>query len=140
MIRFLLVFVILLVFPALEIWLLIKLSDRFGWYVLLYLLLAVFAGVNLIVSERGQFPLRMASAIMRGGSPFHAFWQSGRTLLAGTLLIFPGVISDVMALLLILWGWLASPRTPVPPPADDGVIEGEFRRELDAALPPDRKP
>lgn len=139
MIRFLFIFIILLVFPVLEISLLIKLSDRFGWYVLLYLLLAVFAGVNLIVSERGQFPLRMASAIMRGGSPLQALWHSGRTLLAGILLIFPGVISDVMALLLLLWGWLATPRIPAPS-VDDGAIEGEFRRELDAALPPDRKP
>lgn len=140
MVRFLFVFLILLVFPALEIWLLIQLSDRFGWYVLLYLLLAVFAGVNLIVSERGQFPLRMASALLQGGSPFQAFWQSGRVLLAGILLIFPGVISDVMAVLLLLWGWLATPRTPAAPPAEEGVIEGEFRRELDAALPPERKP
>ncbi len=118
----------------------IQLSGRFGWYVLLYLLLAVFAGVNLIVSERGQFPLRMASAMLHGGSPFQAFWQTGRVLLAGILLIFPGVISDVMALLLLLWGWLATPRAPAAAPVEDGVIEGEFRRELDAALPPERKP
>lgn len=140
MVRFLFIFLILLVFPALEIWLLIQLSGRFGWYVLLYLLLAVFAGVNLIVSERGQFPLRMASAMLHGGSPFQAFWQTGRVLLAGILLIFPGVISDVMALLLLLWGWLATPRAPAAAPVEDGVIEGEFRRELDAALPPERKP
>lgn len=139
MIRFIFILSILLAFPAVEIWLLIELADVLGWFLLLYLLAAAFAGVSLVVSERGQFPLRMASSLLNGGSPLQALWQSGRTLLAGVLLILPGMISDVLALLLLLWGAWRAPR-PVAGPADDGVIEGEFRRELDAVLPRERKP
>jgi hypothetical protein len=48
-------------------------------------------------------------------------------------LIFPGAISDVIALVLLLW---AGFRPPPPPPrprgpgsaANDDVIEGDFRR------------
>ena len=65
-----------------------------------------------------------------------AIIDSFRTVLAGLLLIFPGVISDVMALFLLLLP-LREPayqRAPRATPngtriRSDGVIEGEFRRE-----------
>jgi len=45
-------------------------------------------------------------------------------MLAGLLLIFPGVISDLFALILLIW-----PRGQVKPAQQSDVIEGEFRRE-----------
>ncbi len=64
---------------------------------------------------------------MRGGDIIGSLLDSGRRLLAGILLIFPGVISDVIALLLLI-----SRRPPTGGETvvrDNGVIEGEFRRE-----------
>ena len=50
--------------------------------------------------------------------------------LGSSVLIFPCVASDGVALLLLLWL-----RKRLPPPADSDVIEGEFRREDDLKLP-----
>ena len=41
------------------------------------------------------------------------------------LLILPGVISDFLALLLLL---LPHPRVTMPPAANDDVIDGEWTR------------
>jgi UPF0716 protein FxsA len=46
-------------------------------------------------------------------------------MLAGVLFIIPGVISDVIAILILLIP-MPTRRAPVPP---DDVIEGEWRRE-----------
>ena len=52
--------------------------------------------------------------------------------MAGLLLIFPGVVSDGLALLLLIW-----PRPPAPAAPDSDVIEGEYRREDTYKLPQD---
>ena len=64
--------------------------------------------------------------VQNGQSPFAALWDSGRTMLAGLLLIIPGVLSDVLALILLLLpnkSGRISPRND----HDDGIIEGEVR-------------
>ena len=79
---------------------------------------------------------RLAAALSQGQFSLAAIIDSFRTVLAGLLLIFPGVISDVMALFLLLLP-LREPayqRAPRATPngtriRSDGVIEGEFRRE-----------
>ena len=53
---------------------------------------------------------------------------SARTVLAGLLLIFPGVVSDLIALTLLL---LPRPQAVEPvrrPRPNRTLIEGEFRR------------
>ena len=82
---------------------------------------------------------RLAGALSQGQFSLAAFIDSFRTVLAGLLLIFPGIISDVMALVLLLLPirepalQQAAMRTPRsshgPRFSADGVIEGEFRRE-----------
>lgn len=46
-----------------------------------------------------------------------------RTVMAGLLLIFPGVVSDFLALILLL---LPYPKATMPPAANDDVIDGEW--------------
>jgi UPF0716 protein FxsA len=133
---------ILMGFPLLEGTVLYQLasgpSGHAGW-VLAWLAFAAIAGVVLIKQARFSLLSRLASALSQGQFSLAAFIDSFRTVLAGLLLIFPGVISDVMALALLL--------IPVREPAlqsvrqrpgrvDEGkrplgagVIEGEFRRE-----------
>lgn len=83
----------------------------------------------------------LAQAAQRGRDPLAELWKSGRRFLAGLLLIFPGFITDVLALVLLLGAGLPrGPAAGAPPPRwrqqapgagrrDDGAIEGEFRRE-----------
>ena len=83
------------------------------------------AGVSFTYSE-GRFDGRLAETVQNGQSPFAALWESGRTILAGVLFIFPGVISDAIALVLLVW---PSSTTPVNRrrQEDDNVIEGEVK-------------
>lgn len=129
---------ILLAFPVMEIWLLIELGSRYGWWLGGYLLLVGILGWRLIVGEKVLMLGRMAQTLREGGTPARAIFGSAKNLVAGILLILPGVISDAMAVLLLL---LPAPKpvfvsrgTPGARPADDraandDVIEGEFRRE-----------
>ena len=133
---------ILMGFPLLEGAVLYKLaagpSGHGGW-VLAWLAFACIAGIVLIKEARFSLMTRLAGELSRGHFSLAAFIDSFRTVLAGLLLIFPGIISDVMALILLL--------LPIREPAfeqatmrthrmshgpgirPDGIIEGEFRRE-----------
>jgi UPF0716 protein FxsA len=133
--RLLLIPVLLLAFPVLEGWLLFRLGDRFGWWVIAWLVLGLVCGVALIRMEKLVWALRIAGSLREQRSPIAALLTSARSVVAGLLLIFPGVISDVLALLVLLW--------PLPKgrPLDGGdrppgVIEGEYRREAQDRLPP----
>jgi UPF0716 protein FxsA len=125
--RFLVLLTILLCFPALEIYTMFRVADQIGWWLLAWLVAATAAGWLLIQEEKLAFFGRLVQAVQTGQSPLGALFDSGRTLAAGWLLIFPGVISDGLALILLL-----IPRRSRPaagPAPDDGVIEGEYRRE-----------
>lgn len=129
--RFLVLLLILLAFPVLEIWLLIELGNRYGWWLLGYLLLVAALGWRLLQEEKFLLLGRMAQTLSQGGTPARALFGTAKNLLAGLLLILPGVISDVIAVILLL---LPSPKatagqTYSGKAANDDVIEGEFRRE-----------
>jgi UPF0716 protein FxsA len=133
--RLLLLLVILLAFPVLEIWLLIELGNRYGWRLLAYLVIVAMLGWRLIQDEKLLMLGRMAQTLSQGGTPAKALFGSAKNLIAGILLILPGVLSDVLAVILLL---LPSPKSQASGPgagstknkaANDDVIEGEFRRE-----------
>lgn len=121
---------ILLGFPVLELTLLVRLSDTLGWWVLAWVVLAACAGAALIKEARFALVARLAAGLAHGEFAISALTDSARVVLAGLLLIFPGVVSDLIALTLLL---LPSPR-----PVEAGsvarrtvggtLIEGEFRR------------
>jgi UPF0716 protein FxsA len=94
----------------------------------LWLIAAVIAGVGVIRRAGAGFLPALAASLERGHAPFGIIWTTGRRFLAGALLILPGAIGDLVALVLLLW---PAPRIPAArrAPAEDGVIEGEFRRE-----------
>ena len=103
MIRVLLVLALLLAFPVLEGWLLFRLGERFGGWVIVWLVLMVVCGVLLIRMEKLVWALRIAGSLREQRSPIGALLSSVRSVVAGLLLIFPGVITDVLALLLLVW-------------------------------------
>lgn len=125
--------IIALAFPVLELIGIIRIWDAIGVWTLAWLLLAVLAGSALISLERVAFMPVMAATMMNGGNPFDAIKASGLRFLAGMLLIFPGAISDVMALFMLVWAGfrppLAQPVRRAPgAAANDDIIEGDFRR------------
>lgn len=113
----------------------IRIWDAIGAWTLVWLLLAMLAGAALIALERAAFMPVMAAAMMAGGNPLDALKASGLRFLAGLLLIFPGPISDVLALFLLLWAGFRPPAAAAPAgatrsggAANDDIIEGDFRR------------
>lgn len=119
---------LLLGFPVLEAWILFRLGAQFGWWVILWLIVSAIAGALLIRLERLVWAVRLAASVSEQRSPIGALLTSARTVLAGVLLIFPGVITDVLAVVVLLW---PAPRGGPPAgPSDSGVIEGEYRREV----------
>lgn len=128
---------ILMGFPLIEGAVLYRLitgpNGHSGW-VLAWLVFAAIAGVVLIKQARFSLLSRLASALSQGQFSLAAFIDSFRTVLAGLLLIFPGIVSDVMALALLLLP-VREPalenirRTVQPPTRSGGVIDGDFRRE-----------
>jgi UPF0716 protein FxsA len=124
--RMLLIFMILLAFPVLEVVLLFELASRYGWWVLAYVVTSAAFGAALIMEERIVVFARLIQALQEGRHPFMALLASAKKMIAGVLLILPGVLSDVAALLLLMTPLPASHKTS---PMNDDVIEGEWRRE-----------
>ncbi len=132
---------ILMGFPLLEGTVIYQLAsgpNGHGGWVLAWLVFAAAAGVVLIKEARFSLVTRLAGALAQGRFSLAAIIDSFRTVLAGLLLIFPGIISDVMALLLLLLPLREPAFEPVRAQTRnprgvrmgaDGVIEGEFRRE-----------
>ena len=126
--RFLLIG-ILLGFPLLEAVVLVRLSEVMGWWILAWVVLAACAGMALIKEARFAMLARLAAGLGEGQFAITALTDSARTVLAGLFLIFPGVVSDFIALTLLL---LPGPKAIVENRSirDMGgsVIDGEFRR------------
>lgn len=123
---------ILLAFPVLEIGLLIALAGQYGWWLLLYLVIVAILGFRLIKDEQLMMFGRMAQTLSQGGTPGKALFGSAKNMIAGILLIIPGVISDLVAVILLLLPTAKggpSPSQARRKAANDDVIEGEFRRE-----------
>ena len=133
--RFGWIVLLLLSFPVLEAIGIFWVAHAIGSWVLLLLLLAAVAGIMLIRIERAVWGPRLLFSLQSGANPLAALFASGRILLAGGLLVFPGFISDILALVLLLipGTWAGRKADPLRP-ANDDVLEGEFKREPDDLL------
>jgi len=116
----------------LEFWVAVLVAQKIGWWLLVWLIGSVILGATLIREQQFALLGHVMRAAQQGGDPFQAIFASGRILLAGLLFIFPGVVSDGLALLLLIW-----PRPQIPPTPESDIIEGEYRREDNVRLPKD---
>ncbi len=153
--RFGWIVLLLLSFPVMEAIGIFWVAGAIGGWVLLWLLLAAVAGILLVRTERLAWGARLLFSVQSGTHPLAALFASGRILLAGGLLVFPGFISDAIALVLLLipgtWGrGRADPLSPAndgAPPSPQAApsrgeganvtpttIDGEFKREPDDLL------
>jgi UPF0716 protein FxsA len=93
---------ILLAFPIAELFVLIKLGQHYGWWLLLYLVVVGFLGLQLIRDERQHISAKMMQSLGAGANPIKIVLGSARNMIAGVLLLIPGVITDTIAAILLL--------------------------------------
>lgn len=123
--------IIALGLPALELAGIYLLWQHIGAWTLAWLAGTLFLGVWLLRREHLDFLPRLPQALMDGHTPLAVIMASFRRVLAGLLLIFPGIGTDLVALLLLFWPGGRPPRRPRPAREDTSaatVIEGEYHR------------
>jgi UPF0716 protein FxsA len=141
----LLIVVLLIGFPILEGTLLIKLAEHNLWFTIAWVIFGVVAGIAMIKNARFALMARLSEALASGQFSLAAFIDSFRTVIAGLLFIFPGIVSDLAALLVLMLPSRAlapvSPagqqrrhgRNPQSSPRRNGeapvIIDGEFKRQ-----------
>jgi UPF0716 protein FxsA len=123
---------IVLGFPLIDLYATVRFARWTGVPVWAWLLVSVAAGFFLLHSERLTFRANTVAA-MHGQQPvLRGLLDSGRKVLAGFLFLIPGVISDLLALVLLALpinvGRDLGPRTAAAGPRGHGAIDGEFRR------------
>ena len=129
------VLAILLGFPALDLWATLRFASWTGVPVWVWLAISVVSGLLLLRSERRAFRARTVAALHGEQPLLRGMIDSGRKVLAGFLLLMPGVASDLIALALLLLPINLGTRFG-PQPAAAGraraggadAIEGTFRR------------
>jgi UPF0716 protein FxsA len=122
-----LVFAILVAFPLLDLYASVYLARWSGVPLWAWLMASTLAGFTLLRAERSAFRARTV-AVLRGDEPlFRGLVDSGRKVLAGLLLIMPGVISDAQAVVLFLLP-INTNEGYVRSMPGNRVIEGRSRR------------
>ncbi len=136
---------ILLGFLFTEIYLLITLGQRYGIWLLVYLVLVGYLGLQLIRGEKQLMSAKMMETFKSGGNPVKSMMGSARNFIAGIFLMIPGIITDVIAAILLLIpiqqpkvnpnagsyqtdqsGYEGSFKDAGQQPANDDIIEGEY--------------
>ena len=140
-----------LAFPALEIVLLVKIGGAIGAWPTVGLVLLGFLAGGLLLHRQGLSTLaRVRAEFAEGKLPVETLLNGLILSIAALALLFPGVVSDALALLLILpplRGWAirrvadVARRHFIPPSApgradEASVIEGEYRDISGAAEEP----
>jgi UPF0716 protein FxsA len=124
---------ILLAFPVLDLLVTLRLARWTGVPVWGWLAAGVGGGFLLLRNERDAFRANI-TASLHGGQPLlRGLIDSGRKVLAGFLLLLPGLVSDLVALVLLalplnMTGALGAAAMGRMTSARRGAIDGEYRR------------
>jgi len=126
---------IVLTFPLIDLYVTARVARWTGIPVWGWLIAGFVGGLWLLRNERLSFRANTLAALHGDQSLLRGLVDSGRKVLAGLLFMLPGVMSDFIALMLLLLpinhgrygpepavaGRPHHPRRPAP-------IEGDFRR------------
>ena len=104
-------FLLFTLMPLLELWLLFQLSGRFGFWTTIAVVLATgMVGAALARWQGWQAMQRIRSEMSHGILPAQAMGDGVMILVAGVLLITPGVITDALGLALLVPPFRAAVR------------------------------
>lgn len=120
------VLAVMVAVPLLEIWVIVQLGGALGVGWTVALLLGVAAvGLALVVREGRRTWRATLETIGRGEVPTREISDGTLVMLGGALLIFPGLVSDVLALLCLIPVTRALPRSLIERwAASRGVVSG----------------
>ena len=125
---------IVLLFPLADLVVTARFARWTGVPMWMWLTGSAIAGLWVLANERMEFRARTLAAF-RGDSLLRGLLDSGRRVLAGILLIVPGILSDALAVLLLLLpinqrGAFGGPQ-PVPAGRtyrESRTLDGDYRR------------
>jgi UPF0716 protein FxsA len=111
-------FIVLLVLPLAELWMLIQVADVIGTPLALLLLVAIsFAGAVLLKREGIATWRRLQTSLRAGKMPTNEVSDGALIMLGGALLLTPGFLTDIVGILLVL-------------PPTRAVVKSAFRRMI----------
>jgi UPF0716 protein FxsA len=124
------VLAILLAMPAADLYLTARIARWTGVPLWIWLTGSFLLGLLLLRNERIEFRARTVAALHGEQSLLRGVLDSGRKVLAAFLLILPGLVSDIIALVLLALplnvGRAFEPQLASAARRD--AIDGEFRR------------
>lgn len=139
--------ILLLALPLVELLFSLWLGNILGFWAVLWLILATAAGFLMLRHRQLGILASFGLALRQGRSLYALLWPI-RYLVAGVLLIFPGFLSDFLALILMLPLKISTKQAPPHfyqnpnidpnhhPDQDPNIIEGEFTEIPQKRLPP----
>ncbi|WP_330456645.1 FxsA family protein [Streptomyces sp. NBC_00820] len=114
---------------ALEIWLLVLVADAAGGLTVFLLLVAGFVAGSVVIKRAGRRAFQsLNETLQRGGSPSRG-GGNGLMMLAGLLLMIPGLVSDAAGVLLLL-----PPVQKAVSRLAERALEGRLRRSAPGSL------
>ena len=132
-----LVLMIVLAFPVADLYLSTRIARMTGISIWVWLIGSFAIGSLLLRNERIAFRAKTVAALHGEQSLLRGLLDSGRKVLAGLLLMLPGIVSDLIALVLLALP-LNVGRSFEPQPAGTSrstlrgtefdALEGEHRR------------
>jgi UPF0716 protein FxsA len=120
--------IILLGFPAVDIFVTIRFAEWTGTPVWFWFVSGLLAGWSLLRNERMTFRAKSHAALSGRAPLLSSLLDSGRKVLAGILFVLPGIVSDVAALLLLALPINLATRLQTQTSAGGKVMDGEYRR------------
>jgi UPF0716 protein FxsA len=130
------VLAIVLAFPLADLYLTARVARWSGIPLWVWLGGSFVAGALLLNNERSEFRMKTVAALHGEQPVLRGLLDSGRRVLAGLLLMLPGIASDIVALVLLALP-LNVGRSSEPLAAGAGIrprhpdfdaIDGDYRR------------
>lgn len=111
-------FVMLIVVPIVELWIVVQVAHHIGLLDTLALLILVSLGGALLLKQQGMATWRrLQTTLGRGEMPGREVTDGALVLLGGALLMTPGFLTDAIGLVLLL-------------PPTRALLKGATRRSL----------
>jgi UPF0716 protein FxsA len=127
---------IVMLFPLLDVVVTARFARWSGVPMWMWLMGSALAGLWVLTNERVQFRARTLAAFRGDQSLMRGLLDSGRRVLAGMLLLVPGILSDAIGLVLLLlpinqrggFGPQPAPAGRATYRRDGDTLDGDYRR------------